>query len=100
MIITKEPVGVVALQQRERRDEAGEAAGLQDGMDGRGVTPVDWPAAVTQCATGGQDADMWPISPSGSLTPPALQLFPHPLLQQLADGAVRHPPRPRWHEKR
>jgi hypothetical protein len=63
VIITKERGGIIAFQKGERRDEAGKASGLKDGMHGRCITTIDRPAAITQNATGSHDANTWPFAP-------------------------------------
>ena len=70
VLIAEDLQGVVALQQGERRDEAGEASRLQDGMRGGRIAAVDRPPTIAQGATDSQDADARPMA-SGLITRPS-----------------------------
>ena len=87
VVIAQQLQRIIALDQGQRRNEAGKASGLQDGLHGGCIPTVGGPSSISQVALCSQDADAWPLAQAQVV---ALLLFCYPVRKQIADRRIRN----------
>src|SRR5260370_10758083 len=76
---------IIARDQRQCRNEAGQASGLQDSLHGGRITSVGGPPSISQVATCSKNANAWPLAQAKIV---ALLLFCYPVCKQIADWSI------------
>src|SRR5258708_6323980 len=96
VVIAQQLQGIIALDQGERRNEAGEAPSLQNGMHGGRIPTIGRPASISHIALCSEDADAWPLAQAQVV---ALLLFRYPVRKQITDRRILNRLYINWRKK-